>query len=149
MGKKKQIKLSWAPKDYVPSDSIKVQQDLDEVAHMKKLANEGMLFDYSGVQIKRFDDNSLGWIATYEDGSEAIYRITPEGKPMRMKRYKDAFLTDTTQDRFERLIGITDEMRYTVSNKIDMIHALAFLAGATILGGIGALIALGIRSLIS
>lgn len=149
MSKRKQIKLDYTPKDYVPSDTIKVLQDPSDVEYMKKMASEGMLFDYNGIAIKRFSDNSLGWIATYEDGSEAIYRITPAGRPMRMKRYKDGFLTDSPQDRFERLIGITDEMRWTLSDKINVIHGIAFLVGSAIACGIVGLIAWGIRSLIS
>lgn len=100
-----------------------------------------------GVDLVVFPNGARGLRLTGKDGSEKFYEVLLDSTITEVIPYKDTFLYNGFWNKVERFFGINNEMRYTNSKKIDLIHALMFGAGTAVLFVIAYLLTMFLRGL--
>lgn len=127
LGKEEQFKFETA-------EEIKVKQLYPQkIDEFKSFAN---LRNTKGVEFVLFPDGGKGVKLTYKDDTSKLYYIDSEGKFIEVIPYKDYVITNTFMDKVSRLFGLTKEMQFTKSRKIDLIHGLMFLTGCVLIVGL-------------
>lgn len=116
----------------VEAEDIKVVQlHPDE---RKRLLKEGTTSVYTqGFQFLQFPDGSLGYKATFEDGTEKYFSLMiGNGKSKEIKLVDKTFVWyDSLMDKLEVfLIGEKDRAYNT--SKVDKVHAAMFGVGAVL-----------------
>lgn len=128
---------------FIPGEEVKgVQLNPERVEAFKKALN---IRNEKGVELVVFPNGARGLKVTGEDGTSILYQVLSNGKIVEVFPYKDAYLDKSISRRLERFFGLTHEMEYTNSSKINLVHALMFGVATVVVGGLAALVAFLLR----
>lgn len=127
LGKEKEFK-------FIEANEIKAHPIYEYLR--EKLVSFGNLRNDNGVEFVLFPDGARGIRLTFTDDTKKLYRISNKGKFAEVIPYRDYVVSNTFMDKLSRLFGLTKEMQYTESNKIDLIHGLMFLTGCALITGL-------------
>lgn len=128
---------------FIPGEEVKgVQLNPEKVEAFKKALN---IRNEKGVELVVFPNGARGLKVTGEDGTEILYQVLSNGKIVEVFPYKDTYLDKSFSKRLERFFGLTHEMEYTNSSKINLVHALMFGVATAVVGGLAALVAFLLR----
>lgn len=100
-----------------------------------------------GVDLIVYPNGARGLRLTGKDGSEKFYEVLLDGSIIEVIPYKDTFLYNGFWNKIERFFGVSNEMRYTNSKKIDLVHALMFGVGIAVVTVLTYIVALILRGL--
>ena len=128
---------------FIPGEEVKgVQLNPERVEAFKKALN---IRNEKGVELVVFPNGARGLKVTGEDGTSILYQVLSNGKIVEVFPYKDAYLDKSLSRRLERFFGLTHEMEYTNSSKINLVHAMMFGVATVVVGGLAALVAFLLR----
>ena len=128
---------------FIPGEEVKgVQLNPERVEAFKKALN---IRNEKGVELVVFPNGARGLKVTGDDGTCILYQVLSNGKIVEVFPYKDTYLDKSLSRRLERFFGLTHEMEYTNSSKINLVHALMFGVATAVVGGLAALVAFLLR----